>query len=646
MLIDRYFLAILLLFSGYCVNAQSDTTLVLPEAEVVATTLRRSQVGSIEKVFDVKHLKNYTGQTLPDLLERETGIYLKNYGIGSATSSFRGGSASQTAVSWNGLPLQSPMLGQLDFSLMPLGIVEEVGIQYGNHATAWGSGAIGGAIHLSNKAPVNKEPEVSWNVMLGSFDQLHQQLDLSQKKGAWSYRTRVFHQKAGNNFPYRLNNGEEKVLQHAAMKQQGVVQEAYWQSKRAGQFSFQSWYQNTFRELPPTTVQTRSAAVQLDEFWRNALSWKMYRNKVTWQARLGFFHEVLDYQNELILLKSVSRFSTAMAEAEATVHLNEQQQLQFTLSNFWTTADSEGYNNEPTQNQTAVIGNYRQHWGKSTVQVSLRGSLVDGKMIPLIPSLGIEGPVTTWMQYSGRIGRSYRLPTLNDQYWVPGGNLELKPEQGWSQEVSLILKPLQSRSALQYRITAFNRNIEDWILWSIGEEDAFWSASNVTEVWSRGLEQRLSTAFRIGPLYGKWSLGYDYIRSTNQKTLQRPSMEAGEQLIYTPVHNAFSSLRLTFKQWSFFYQHWYKGDVNGVNVEKIPAFQLGSLTLSYTQLIEGKEHRMFFSIENIWDETYRVVERRPMPGRYFRFGMNINFSVKQTKSNIDEAIINYYDFGD
>jgi len=41
-----------------------------------------------------------------------------------------GASASHTMVTWNGININSPMLGQLDFSLIPASFLDEVEVFY------------------------------------------------------------------------------------------------------------------------------------------------------------------------------------------------------------------------------------------------------------------------------------------------------------------------------------------------------------------------------------------------------------------------------------------------------------------------------------------------------------------------------------
>ena len=95
-------------------KAQQDT-LTLDQIEVRSSTIRNQDIGSISNQWTTTTINTLAQQSLPNLLASQTGTYIKNYGPGGlATSSIRGGSASHTILLWNGMPIQSPMLGQLD----------------------------------------------------------------------------------------------------------------------------------------------------------------------------------------------------------------------------------------------------------------------------------------------------------------------------------------------------------------------------------------------------------------------------------------------------------------------------------------------------------------------------------------------------
>jgi hypothetical protein len=68
--------------------------------------------------------------------------------------------------------------------------------------------------------------------------------------------------------------------------------------------------------------------------------------------------------------------------------------------------------------------------------------------------------------------------------------------------------------------------------------------------------------------------------------------------------------------------HEYTDAVIGLN-ETVSAFRLGTLRLQYARDARKAHLLLFLCIENAWDAHYQVVERRPMPGRHFRAGIQV-----------------------
>ena len=105
----------------------SKDTLVTDEVVVVANRLQNFSAGSKIQNIDSSTLAQYKSANLSDVLNNESGIFIKSYGMGSmATSSVRGAGASQTITLWNGFNLNSPMNGMLDLALIPLGFSNSV----------------------------------------------------------------------------------------------------------------------------------------------------------------------------------------------------------------------------------------------------------------------------------------------------------------------------------------------------------------------------------------------------------------------------------------------------------------------------------------------------------------------------------------
>ncbi len=587
-----------------------DTTL-LPQAEVKESRLRSDFAGTRVEKWNTNELSAHA--TLADLLQQESGIFIKSYGLGSsATVATRGGSAGHTAVLWNGLPIQSPMLGLLDFSLMPTAFIDNAEIQYGGNSAAWGSGAIGGVISLDNQ--VEKEKfSLEIQTSAGSFGQFDLGLKSQYQIGKWTGKTRIFQKQADNDFTYQIRKDLPVITQtNAAFNQRGLLQEFYWFPKSNQELSIRFWGQQTDRELPPTAVQTRSLASQKDESLRGSIHWKSVDNKMVWQVRSGLFRENIHYKDPERLTDALSYFWNALGEVEGEYFINKNQQLLIGLSHAWTFADIENYSTPPQQNRTALFASFKQKIKNWNLQINGRGEIVDGKFIPFIPSLGFNGKVSDLLIIQGKISRNYRLPTFNDLYWNPGGNIDLLPEIGWGQEIGITVGQESFYSA-----TFFNRKINNWVYWSPTDQ-GFWSPQNLSEVWSRGLEQRFKWQFIFEKSKLNLSGGYDFILSTNQVAISKPSIKEGEQLWYAPQHSAFGKLDLDFKNFQINYNHQLTGPVRTPNFTILKKYHIGNLSASYVFKRKQWESQLIFNVKNIWDTNYSVIEYRPMPGRNYQ----------------------------
>ena len=107
------------------------------------------------QTIDSATLQQYQQQNIAELISQQLPVFVKSYGVNSlATLSFRGSSAAQSQVLWNGVPLQNAALGLADVSTLPVLLINKVNIVYGGSAALSGSGNVGGALLLENNAPV------------------------------------------------------------------------------------------------------------------------------------------------------------------------------------------------------------------------------------------------------------------------------------------------------------------------------------------------------------------------------------------------------------------------------------------------------------------------------------------------------------
>ena len=91
--------------------------------------------------------------SMADVLTFNTSIFIKQYGRATlSTVAFRGTSPSHTQVTWNGMRINSPMLGMTDFSMIPSYFIDDATLLHGTSSVNVTGGGLGGAVMLGDHA--------------------------------------------------------------------------------------------------------------------------------------------------------------------------------------------------------------------------------------------------------------------------------------------------------------------------------------------------------------------------------------------------------------------------------------------------------------------------------------------------------------
>ena len=150
------------------------------------------------------------------------------------------------------------------------------------------------------------------------------------------------------------------------------------------------------------------------------------------------------FENAASNLSSQGKLTTLLARYTFDYHLTEDFKLntlaQYT--NFGADGDSFG---TPNRNDVALAAIIKHELTERfNYNVSLRQEFSDDITSPLI--YGIDGAyrLSDWYTLKFNASRNFRLPTFNDLYWEPGGNLDLKPEDSYQIDIGqeLNLKPI------------------------------------------------------------------------------------------------------------------------------------------------------------------------------------------------------------
>jgi iron complex outermembrane receptor protein len=607
--------------------SQSDSTLLLHEIEITAQRIVLTDIGKHTDVLDSQTLALGQYNNLSAQIAMKTPLFVRSYGNGTlATLGIRGGSAAHTQLLWNGIPLRNPMIGLVDLALIPSVFIDEAQVHYGGHGAAFGSGAVGGLISLSNEtiSPVNN---VNVRFALGSWGTRVGEFTTNYGGNKLRLSTRLFSHYAENNYRYRLNEDlPEKNQVHHQLEHYGLLQEIAWSVNEHQQLSARVWYDVSDREIPPTSTQTTSKSSQQDENLRMTLQWNNHGEKFNWQIKTAFLDEAIDYQDSLIRLYTHNQFRTWITEVESSITLSPLINLTGGLYSEDVHANSANYDQGTSRNQYSAFTSIRYVNRDWVWRFQVREEVTDGDWSPLLIDLSTEWSVLRQMTVKYSLSRNYRTPTLNELFWRPGGNPDLVPEQGWTFESGLHYATSGKYPFVTSSLTGYTRTIEQWIMWMPPIKDVrnYWSPINISEVHSSGLEARGD----IKVVENTWTFsanaGIDLTWSTFGDDLPEFMIMEGDQLFYVPVENILAGIRITHPHWTgYYFHHWY-GSSTGIN-ESVDAGNIGSAGASYIFDSSQITGTLYLQADNIWNVPYRIIERRPMPGRSFTVGVKFTF---------------------
>ncbi len=625
-------------FSGYAQENVADTIRQLNVVEVSTSRLILFSNANKSETLDSALLDRYTSSNLADILLNESQIFIKSYGLGSlASSSFRGSGANHTSVLWNGFNLQSPMNGIIDLSLIPANFMNNVAIQYGGAGALWGTGAVGGSIHLSNFSENNKGLTVSTTSSFGSFSDKQQQVNAEFSKKRLISSLKVFNHDAKNDFPF-INSAQygkpQQKQTNAELKEYGFLQENYFTINNYQKINTRLWYQSNDRNIPPSMTQNISVSNQKDEFYRATAEWQRVKEKLTLLIRAAYFDEFLSFTDSLINIENKSRTKVFISEGETRFSISKYDLLNIGVNNTYSEAITKDYVENAHQNRTAVFASYKLHSKNNNwdVVLSARQEFIENKTIPIAPSIGIKGKIFRHFYIKANAAKHYRIPTFNDLYWAQGGNPNLLPENGWSEEASLEHLYNLKKISWELSATAFNRNIDNWIIW-LPNNYGIWSPENILTVWSRGLEYKAKINFRKNKFNFQLSGLYNYILSTNEKASTANDASLDKQLIYVPIQNVQGSMTVVYRGTMINYTQIYTGYRYTLsdNSKYLKPYSVANIQVSQTFLICTSKIKVFAQFNNLWNETYQVLAYRAMPLFNYQIGLSMLFNQPNKK---------------
>jgi vitamin B12 transporter len=605
-------------------------TIRLEGITIRGSYFERFSAGSQIQAVDSVRLLSFSSLNLNDLVRAEAPVHFKSYGSGMLSSvSFRGTGAGHTAVLWNGMNVNQPTVGQADFSLFPIVAFDRIKLHYGAASSRYGSEALGGAILLDSR-PAWHVDKFQGDIRLygGRYGHFLQMGNITIRPAeALLSTTKFYRNQNTNNFRYHNITKPGNPVEHqknSSVFQYGLIQDLYLQTTANSQLSFKSWFNYSDREIQPTMSNTDAGETQKDKSFRFSADYQADTPLGFFEAKAGFLWDYLLYNQQSLI--TTGQWIGQMGYEKVMNVWN----IRLGVNYNHISADSENYDKKQEEDRTGIYGGV-VYAGIRRMNLSLnvRQQFITGFEPPLAPSLGIMyeipvSPVSTIILET-QASLNYRVPTLNDRFWQPGGKPGLKPEKSNNLEGTISYDFEESVHA-RISLTGFYYHVDDWILWMPAGN--FWAPDNVRQVDASGLEFKTGIDIPMGQaeieLNGFYSMTHSIIGNTGNEDART----VGNQLPYTPVHLAGLNVGWTDKYWSAAVH----GNITGKtyvttgNERQLQGYSL--ISLQGTRKIRISEQILAIDvrIDNLLNTDYQNVLYRAMPGRTFLAGIQFYFN--------------------
>jgi vitamin B12 transporter len=606
-------------------------SIVLKSAVIIDNRHPESNPGLNQLILNPE-LTNQTAYSLGELMSRSSAAFVKQYSPGTlASPSLRGTGAAHTALIWNGLNLQSSMNGQIDLSLIPSILFDEFRIQEGAGASSWGSGAIGGSVFLQSNPSNLNVIKIQTNV--GSWGFQQEAVDVNLGKNKFRSRSRAYFNSNENNFKFVneavIGNPIQRQL-NSKQQNLGLMQDLTYNISSSSIVKGSVWYQKAKRHIPPILTVPVSVAKQNDASLRASVGFQKQFQRLYLKVTAGYLSEQIHFKDSLFQLNTDNRAKTYIGEAVlGRSFKNGLHRIEFGTNYTLNNAITASYGTLwKSQERIAGFASLKSAWFSDRLNtlLQLRQEFVNG--IAVIPTPSLSGDIKLHRKFhlKSQVARTYRIPTLNDLYWVPGGNPNLQSEQGFSYESGLHFRASPTKWKIESSIGSFASRIKNWIIWTPG--NSYWTPQNVHLVYSRGCEFRLQTNYKKSDkLSFSVNAHWQYVKSTSETNTKNPEF-IGKQLIYIPELTGNNSISITYRGYRLETNQIIVGHryITSDNSDYLPAYQVFNASISKLFQFKKISATGYFQLNNLSNTSYQNVVWRPMPLRSWMTG--ITFQIK------------------
>jgi outer membrane cobalamin receptor len=623
------------------------------EVEIHADRLQSDVARSIQptSLIIAKALQTLGARQIPDALSFVPGVFVRNYGGlgGLKTVSLRGANAAQTLVLIDGVRVNSTQSGQVDLSLVPVSMIEELEVLRGGSAALHGAAAMGGVVNIRTK----RSTTVGWKAQAegASFGEYVASVQSAVPLAGWNLAANAEWQRSQGNFPFVFNEFGRDVVLERTNGDFTTLSGRLQASGHLGDWrvNAQTLVRGSERGAPGAVVQgsveMARARLQDEEVLAQMSFARAIQAASTLAITASWRGNTLRYRDSEARTRGPNgideRFTSNDAAVKAVLRFandtNDSKAVNFLHEWAAETVFSDVRGNFFQPDAGSYVRRINTSLGGKLEVSATQARFHAGGRLEWLSDFGVVASPLVGAAYTPATGDSiwtlraqwsynFRPPAFNELYYLNFGNAALKPERGHSVNLG---SSFVSSEVFSAEVDAFANFTWNQIV-AVPTSPVTWSAQNVGEVRTLGVEASIRAVFveqREQRLVAQMSFTFQRAIDETPESLTR-----GRLLVYTPQVLASGVVAWQQDFFSCGASMQYAGErfslASNANNSLLPAFAVVSLHAEAAwplALFGSYSCRLTTRLQcdNLFDTRYAVIRNFPMPGRALRLVLGV-----------------------
>lgn len=619
-------------------TSQTDSAVVqLPEVVVTATrtNLPVDDSPSPVEVISVGDEQRLEGGLLADVLSKSNGVFLQDLGGSGAlkTAFVRGSAPSQLLVLVNGNRINSFQNDLVDFSLLPLGMVDKIEVSRGGASALYGADALAGVVNILTRSSTDGL-HARAEVAVGSYGFQHWGAEAGGGSEVISLLGGITQEKGTDDYPFATTGSEVNDTTVHRKNSDFSLRQIYLQGNGKADdrstYSFTVQGVHSERGVPGSISFPSDAARQRDETATVLGQFQtLHVRGLDFQFKTGFNYSNQIYRDPNPFYPIDATYRNTLLTLNPQVQLLSNPAFQSTIGIEFNQGQLRGndFQGSVTRIERAAYSSSEYHvsfdrdvLNRLSLYAMLRYDAISDVENAFTPKFGFNLRILrAWdLRVRGSYGQSFRAPSFNDLYYVGFNNPDLKPEKSRTLDAGLMTS-WDGIGHHSFELTYFSMNTTDRILFDL----TTYKPENIGKSRSSGIEATYAGVLPGGLL----DLGINY-SFTDTRKLNRISPDDptyNKHLPYVPAQLGSISAGASMAGYRLTLVHTFTGRryTTEDNSASISPFQLTDINASATIGLSEWRVIVTASVHNVTDRRYEIFPGYPMPGRTFRLALGL-----------------------